>query len=93
MKTKTTRRASRRAASRGSEFPNRIVLGVGYPWAMGNGPYHEVAMREDFIGGRNKQLKWPKTLWSPDVPQYRLVLERVHPANNKNRGVCPEGET
>ena len=48
---------------------------------MGTGPYHEVAMRDDFIGGRNKQLKWPKALWSPDVPQYRLVLERVHTAN------------
>jgi hypothetical protein len=38
-------------------------------------------MRDDSIGGRNKQLKWPEALWSPDVPQYRLVLERVHPAN------------
>ncbi len=36
---------------------------------------------DDFIGGRNKQLKWPKALWSPNVPKYRLVLERVHPAN------------
>ena len=39
-------------------------------------------MRDNFIGGRNKQMKWPKALWSIDVPQYRLVLERVHPANS-----------
>ncbi|HBA82533.1 MAG TPA: hypothetical protein DCZ95_00420 [Verrucomicrobia bacterium] len=68
-KKQKPRRASRSAATRGSPFPNRIVLGVGYPWAMRTGPYHEVAMRDDFIGGRNKQLKWPKALWSPDVPQ------------------------
>jgi hypothetical protein len=28
-------------------------------------------------GMKTKSLKFPKTLWSKDIPKYRIVLERV----------------
>ena len=53
----------------------RHVLGEGYPWAMGLGPYREVALRDEPIGGTNQPLDWPNELWSLTVPKCRLVLE------------------
>ena len=76
MKKKATR-ACRKQEPIVGEFPSRVVLATGFPWANGTGPYYEVTMRERQIGGRNKRLKWPRILWSKDVTKYRLVLERI----------------
>lgn len=60
-------------------FPRRIVLGKGYPWANGVHPGHfEIVLRHSAVGGMNLALNFPKELWSPDVPKYRLVLERMN---------------
>ncbi len=58
-------------------FPDRIVLGQGYPWAMGTGPYYCAAVTEHQRGCTPIHLDWPQDLWKPSVPQYRLVLERI----------------
>ena len=59
------------------KFPGRIVLGEGYPWAYGLGPYREVGLNEVPVGVQPMSLRWPKELWSKEVPQYRLILERI----------------
>ena len=67
----------------GHQFPERIVLGVGHPWAPGLGtaehPYDSVHLNPLAAGngGRRVKLRFPKELWRADVPKYRLVLERV----------------
>lgn len=69
---------------RKNPFPDRVVLGEGFPWATGLGteadPYDTVALIKGRIGYRPIQLDFPKTLWSRKVPQYRLVLEKVKPS-------------
>lgn len=59
------------------EFRERYVLGEGYPWAMGIGPYREVVLSKTSLGLDPQDLNWPDELWRKDLPQYRLVLERV----------------
>lgn len=58
-------------------FKDRYVLGTGYPWAMGINPHTEVALCTDQKGTNFKPIKFPIALWYPDLPKYRLVLERV----------------
>jgi len=58
-------------------FGERYVLGEGYPWAIGTGPYEEVALCKSPEGTDFLWLSWPKELWSRDLPRYRLVLELV----------------
>jgi|GEM_PF-5546138 len=82
MSKKTTpRRASRRAAPPCSQFPDRVLLAVGFPWATGTGkkadPYRSVMMLRGRVGVSPKRLAFPRVLWSKTLPQYRLVLERV----------------
>ncbi len=60
-----------------SKFPSRILLATGYPWANGVGPYYEITMRKGPKSSLNEALRFPKALWSENVPKYRLVLERV----------------
>lgn len=64
-----------------SQFPDRVVLAVGFPWAMGmgkkNDPYSGIMMLKDRMGVSPKLIAFPKLLWSRDIPKYRLVLERV----------------
>jgi hypothetical protein len=64
--------------SKSKIFPERIVLATGYPWANGTEPYFEIVMHKEATNSTHSvQLKFPKLLWKPDVPKYRLVLERV----------------
>ena len=82
---RTTGQPRSKEAGKASEhqFPERVVLGVGYPWAIGLGtaehPYDSVHLnpRASGNGGRRVKLRFPKELWRADVPKYRLVLERV----------------
>jgi hypothetical protein len=57
-------------------FKDRYVLGSGYPWAFGV-ESKMVGVNEAGTGMKTKSLKFPKTLWSKDIPKYRIVLERV----------------
>ncbi len=59
------------------KFPERIILGIGYPWAYGVGPYFEIGLNSFNTGVLPKKLKWPKELWHKDLPKYRLVLEKI----------------
>ena len=59
------------------EFPELVVLAVGYPWFYGAGPYTEMAMQILPILSKSKPLAVPKALLSPKVPTYRLILQRV----------------
>ena len=63
------------------EFPKRVVLAEGHPWAHGLGkaddPYSAVSVRDTPVGGQDQVVQWPKELWDRNVPKYRLVLERV----------------
>jgi hypothetical protein len=62
--------------------PARIVLGSGYPWAMGPGPeYHQIALGKSPVGFSPRKLKWPRKLWAKDLPKYRLVLELIETPN------------
>lgn len=69
-----------------STWPDRIVLGVGHPWALDTEPYKSVQMHDRAEVGRPKRLAWPKILWKTDVPKYRLVLERA--SVPKARSTC-----
>lgn len=60
-----------------SDFPKRVVLGEGYPWLYGLGPYREVGLNKAPMGVDPISLMWHLVLWRKDVPQYRLVLELV----------------
>lgn len=65
--------------SKVKSFPDRVELAVGFPWAIGTGSYKEIQMHSARLIGMGEQLnlKFPKELWEKDVPEYRLVLERV----------------
>lgn len=65
-----------------ASFPDRIVIGVGYPWATGLGrkdaPYDSIQLhRNRRPCGKAKPLDFPEALWSSRVEKYRLVLERI----------------
>lgn len=91
----TKERASRRAAPHCSQFPDRVVLAVGFPWATGTGkksdPHRSLMMLRGRVGVSSKRLAFPRVLWSTTLPKYRLVLERVYPANAapRLRGEAP----
>lgn len=60
------------------KFKRRYELGEGYPWALGIGaPYTDVRLSKVARGMAAEHLNWPPELWSPDLPKFRLVLERV----------------
>lgn len=63
------------------KFPDRIVLGEGYPWAFGTGtdnnPHDTICLNKDSSIGNPIPLNFPKFLWKKTLPKYRLVLERV----------------
>lgn len=63
--------------AKAKKFQDRYILGEGYPWAMGKGPYTEVGLTEHNRGTLFQELAFPKKLCGIDVPKYRLVLERV----------------
>ena len=77
-----------------TDFPDRIVLGEGFPWANGTGPYFEIGLRDVQVGGRNLQIFWPDELWSKTLPRYRLVLEKipedVDSSSSSAMSVCEE---
>jgi hypothetical protein len=62
-----------------SKFKDRYVLATGYPWAVGSelNPI-DIRMVRGPMGVVPIQLKWPKELWEPSLPRYRLVLEKVN---------------
>lgn len=60
-----------------TEFKERYVLGVGYPWALGINIYKTMALCLERTGTNYKILDWPKELWRHDLPKYRLVLEKL----------------
>ncbi len=64
-----------------SIFKNKYVLGEGYPWALGTGPYKEIALSNTAVGMSFIPLEFPKELWRADTPRYRLVLEVVSASN------------
>jgi len=60
------------------KFKKRYVLGTGYPWVLGGkSPQQVICLAVDAIGLDTVTLNWPKELWDNELPQYRLVLERV----------------
>lgn len=60
-----------------SRFKDRYVLGEGYPWALGDGPYYEINLQPEPYESERIPLEWPDELGSNLLPKYRLVLERV----------------
>lgn len=65
-------------ADKAREFKDRYVLGEGYPWALGIGPYYEINLHpEPYVQGERVPLDWPDELGSNLLPKYRLGLERV----------------
>jgi hypothetical protein len=62
-----------------TRFEDRYELATGYPWAIGLGPYIQVQINRNQTGVNPRVLNWPTELWAANVPQYRLVLERVTP--------------
>ena len=67
------------------KFKKRYVLGIGYPWMMGseNPPHTNLLMALKPTGLIPVDLDWPGELWDQDLPQYRLVLERVEKGEKK----------
>ncbi len=66
-------------------FKKRYVLGEGYPWATGLGtpdaPYDKLCLCKASKGAEFMTLDFPEELWGkfggPELPKYRIVLERV----------------
>jgi len=75
MRDRTPRK---RVSGQLSPFGNRYVLGTGFPWANGTSPYLMIGVTLNRIGIQHRPLDFPKELWMKNVPQYRLVLEKVH---------------
>lgn len=60
------------------EFPDEVVLGSGYPWALGARDDHrEIALCSKRTGGDFKKLNFPRVLWRNELPKYELILRRV----------------
>ena len=81
-KDMTMKRNKSRDKSLDPQFPERIVLAVGFPWAEGTGkkdnPYKSVMMLRNRMGVEPKRIRFPSVLWNPQkLPYYRLVLERL----------------
>lgn len=65
------------------KFPNRIVLGCGYPWAIGSAGSSMGDTVTTLVGMCDaptevnlQGMVFPEILWCQHVPQYRLVLEK-----------------
>jgi len=63
-------------------FKKRYILAEGFPWAVSKSAkeintYLELQMRDAPFGGSVVPLDFPKELWCPTLPKYRLILERV----------------
>lgn len=60
------------------KYKDRYVLATGYPWGLG-AKKNITAVRMDATSGlgATKKIAWPVELWDPEMPRYRLVLERV----------------
>lgn len=59
------------------EFPDEVVLGVGYPWAIGIDKYEQVSLCKAPKGLQFESLAFPKELWHDSIPKYELILRRV----------------
>ena len=65
-------------------FKKRYVLGTGYPWLMGFGEQRTiVALAQEPIGFSPIYLTWPEEFSSNELPQYRLIFERVEKDKKK----------
>ena len=60
-----------------SIFKDRYVLGEGYPWPIGIDCYDSIALSESKEYAKFIDLSHIEDLWSPTVPKYRLVLEKI----------------
>ena len=65
-----------------TKFKKRYVLGTGYPWANGLGteefPYFYICLDSTPTrSGTREILDFPPELWSEDLPEFRLILERI----------------
>ena len=59
-----------------SAYRNRIVLGEGYPYPYGTGPYFSIGLAEAATGHTAIALDVPASIWTKELPIYRLVLEK-----------------
>lgn len=59
------------------EFPDEVVLGIGYPWAIGVNKYEQISLCKAPQGLHLETLIFPKELWNDNVPKYELILRRV----------------
>lgn len=60
------------------KFPDEVVLGRGFPWAMGEGAkYKTVGLCSGPRDTTLKVLKFPALFWRNDLPEYELVLRRL----------------
>ena len=64
------------------KFPDRFVLGEGYPWLYGTGkpdnPYYRIGLNKKPTAMNAIELNWDSKLWQTTIPRYRLVLERIN---------------
>jgi len=60
-------------------YEDRYVLGEGYPLGheQEEGSCKTISLAKELIGPTFVRLNYPIELWDKDVPEYRLVLERI----------------
>jgi hypothetical protein len=62
------------------KYKKRYVLGEGYPWMHGlaTEKHIKISLSRASMGTAFIALDWPEELWKPDLPKYRLILERIN---------------
>lgn len=58
------------------EFPDEIVLGVGYPWQFHKSGHAEIKLSKSSIGDKLEKLRFIDAPFNTDI-KYRLILRRV----------------
>lgn len=59
------------------EFPDEIVLGIGYPSSAGSSIYKEIGLSNTKSKWKRKNLKIPEVLFDYDAPKYELILRQI----------------
>ncbi len=59
------------------QFKDKYILGSGYPWVYGTIPHTRMGLCIAPTGITPVKLDWPSELWNKNLPEYRIVLERV----------------
>jgi hypothetical protein len=78
-------RAGKDGIRKMKKYPDKIILGMGYPHVFSRKLNIGLTKNWGSISDDNfLTLNYPDVLWLPEVPKYRLVLEKVNKTRKTN---------